>query len=53
MIAKALGQNARARDYLGQVMRLNSHFSVLYGDLAAATLKDLGGTGTSMGGKDQ
>ena len=42
MIAKALGQQERARSYLQQALSLNPHFSLLYADLAAATLRELG-----------
>jgi len=41
MIAKALGQDERAKEYLHQAIDLNPHFSLLYADTAAAALKDL------------
>jgi tetratricopeptide (TPR) repeat protein len=41
MIAKALGQDERAKEYLQQAIDLNPHFSLLYADTAAAALKDL------------
>ncbi|MBX6342507.1 MAG: tetratricopeptide repeat protein, partial [Thermomicrobiaceae bacterium] len=51
MIANALGQRDRARADLQQVVDLNPHFSLLYQDVAAATLASLGGTvPTASGG---
>jgi tetratricopeptide (TPR) repeat protein len=53
MIAKALGQDERATEYLQQALNLNPHFSLLYADTAAAALKDLekGQAATPKGGK--
>ena len=42
MVAKALGQNDRARTLLQQALALNPHFSLRWSDLAATTLKELG-----------
>jgi tetratricopeptide (TPR) repeat protein len=41
MIAKELGQEERAREYLRQATDLNPHFSLLYSGTAAAALDDL------------
>ncbi len=41
MIAKKLGQEERAGEYLRQAVDLNPHFSVLYDDAAADALDDL------------
>jgi tetratricopeptide (TPR) repeat protein len=41
MIAMAMGQDERAKEYLQQAIDLNPHFSLLYADTAAATLEDL------------
>ena len=41
MIAKSLGQNEQAREYLQQATDLNPHFSLLYADEAAGSLKSL------------
>jgi tetratricopeptide (TPR) repeat protein len=41
MIAKALGQREQARKYLQQAVDLNPHFSLLYSDEAADSLKAL------------
>ncbi len=41
MVARALGQTGRAATYLRRALGLNPHFSLLYGDLAAATLREL------------
>jgi tetratricopeptide (TPR) repeat protein len=41
MIAKELGQQERAEEYLQQAVDLNPQFSVLYADQAAAELKEL------------
>ena len=41
MISKKLGRKERAREYLQQAVDLNPHFSLLYADEAAATLKSL------------
>jgi tetratricopeptide (TPR) repeat protein len=40
MIAKALGQDEQAEEYLRQAVDLNPRFSLLYGDTAAATLDE-------------
>ncbi|HZC84335.1 MAG TPA: tetratricopeptide repeat protein, partial [Rubrobacter sp.] len=45
MISKALGQRERAREYLQQAVDLNPHFSLLYSDDAAASLKALNAKG--------
>ena len=44
MIAKGLGQIDQARIYLQATVDLNPHFSLLYSDLAAMTLKELAPT---------
>ncbi|MBA2712521.1 MAG: tetratricopeptide repeat protein [Rubrobacteraceae bacterium] len=41
MISKELGQKERAREYLQQAIDLNPHFSLLYADEAADSLKSL------------
>jgi len=41
MIARSLGQEERAREYLQQAVDLNPHFSLLYEDTAAAALDEL------------
>ena len=41
MIAQALGQDERAKEYLQQATDLNPHFSLLYAETAATALKDL------------
>ena len=41
MIEKALGEEQQARDYLQQAVDLNPHFSLLYADEAADSLKSL------------
>jgi tetratricopeptide (TPR) repeat protein len=41
MIAKALGQREQAREYLQRAIDLNPHFSLLYSDEAADSLKSL------------
>jgi tetratricopeptide (TPR) repeat protein len=41
MIAKSLGQKEKAREYLGQAIDLNPHFSLLYSGEAADALKSL------------
>jgi tetratricopeptide (TPR) repeat protein len=41
MIAMAMGQDERAKEYLQQAIDLNPHFSLLYADTAAATLEHL------------
>lgn len=47
MIAKKLGQEERAEEYLRQAVDLNPQFSVVHGDAAAAALEDLrSGEGT-------
>lgn len=43
MIAKALGQEEKARQYLARALSRNPRFSVLYADQAAAALEELGG----------
>jgi hypothetical protein len=52
MIAKELGQEERAREYLRQATDLNPHFSLLYGGTAAAVLGELEADhrGASSGG---
>jgi tetratricopeptide (TPR) repeat protein len=45
MIAKALGQREQAREYLQQAVDLNPHFSLLYSDEAADSLKALNAKG--------
>ena len=45
MIAKALGQREQAREYLQQAVELNPHFSLLYSDQAADSLKALNAKG--------
>jgi tetratricopeptide (TPR) repeat protein len=50
MIAHARGQHEQARAYLQQAMDLNPHFSLLHGERAVTTLKELATT-TSEGGK--
>jgi tetratricopeptide (TPR) repeat protein len=45
MIAKALGQREQAREYLQQAVELNPHFSLLYSDEAADSLKALNAKG--------
>jgi tetratricopeptide (TPR) repeat protein len=47
MISKALGQEERARTYLQQAIDLNPHFSLLYADEAADSLKTM-----KAGGED-
>jgi tetratricopeptide (TPR) repeat protein len=47
MIAKALGDKEQARTYLQQAIDLNPHFSLLYADEAADSLKTL-----KAGGED-
>jgi hypothetical protein len=44
---KALGENEQARTYLQRAIDLNAHFSLLYADEAADSLKSL-----KAGGKD-
>jgi tetratricopeptide (TPR) repeat protein len=41
MIARELGQDEQAEEYLQQAVDLNPEFSVLHSDQAAAELKDL------------
>ncbi|HEX2740380.1 MAG TPA: tetratricopeptide repeat protein [Rubrobacter sp.] len=41
MIARALGQDERAKEYLQQATDLNPHFSLLYEETASSALKDL------------
>ena len=41
MISKALGQKEQAREYLQRAIDLNPHFSLLYSDEAADSLKSL------------
>jgi tetratricopeptide (TPR) repeat protein len=41
MIAKALGRDEQAREYLQRAIDLNPHFSLLYADEAADSLKTL------------
>jgi tetratricopeptide (TPR) repeat protein len=41
MIARALGQDEQAREYLQRSVDLNPHFSLLYADTAAAALGEL------------
>jgi tetratricopeptide (TPR) repeat protein len=41
MISKALGEKEQASTYLQQAVDLNPHFSLLYADEAAYTLKTL------------
>ena len=41
MISKALGEKEQAREYLQQAIDLNPHFSLLYADEAADSLKTL------------
>jgi hypothetical protein len=41
MISKALGETERASTYLQQAVDLNPHFSLLYAEEAAYTLKTL------------
>jgi tetratricopeptide (TPR) repeat protein len=51
MISKALGQKEQAQEYLQQAVDLNPHFSLLYGDTAAAALDELKARrGTASGG---
>ena len=45
MISKALGEKEQARTYLQQAIDLNPHFSLLYADEAAYTLKTLKAAG--------
>src|SRR5919112_2845577 len=45
MIAKASGQREQAREYLQQAVELNPHFSLLYSDRAAVSLKALNAKG--------
>src|SRR5215208_5562450 len=45
MIAKALGEKEQAREYLQQAVDLNPHFSLLYADEAADSLKALNAKG--------
>jgi tetratricopeptide (TPR) repeat protein len=45
MIAKALSQREQAREYLQQAVDLNPHFSLLYSDEAADSLKALNAKG--------
>src|SRR5919112_1053113 len=45
MIAKALGEKEQAREYLQQAVDLNPHFSLLYSDEAADSLKALNAKG--------
>jgi len=45
MIAKALGQKEQAQEYLQQAVDLNPHFSLLYSDEAADSLKALNAKG--------
>jgi tetratricopeptide (TPR) repeat protein len=53
MIAKALGQDQHARQFLEQAIDLNPHFSILYADTAAEALNDLDPDkkSTTSGGK--
>jgi tetratricopeptide (TPR) repeat protein len=41
MIARALGQDEQAREYLQRAVDLSPHFSLLYADIAAAALEEL------------
>jgi tetratricopeptide (TPR) repeat protein len=41
MIARALGEDEQARQYLQRAVDLNPHFSLLYADTAAAVLDEL------------
>jgi len=41
MVARALGQTGPAETYLRRAVGLNPHFSLLYGDVAATTLREL------------
>ena len=41
MISYAVGDHARARDYLQQVAAINPRFSTLYADDASALLQSL------------
>jgi tetratricopeptide (TPR) repeat protein len=51
MISKARGQKEQAQEYLQQAVDLNPHFSLLYGDTAAAALDELKARrGTASGG---
>jgi tetratricopeptide (TPR) repeat protein len=53
MIARALGQDEQAKEYLQQAIDLNPHFSLLYADPAAAALDELETRQhTSPGGND-
>jgi hypothetical protein len=45
MISKALGEEVQARSYLQQAVDLNPHFSLLYADEAADSLKTLNARG--------
>jgi tetratricopeptide (TPR) repeat protein len=45
MISRALGQRERAREYLQKAVDLNPHFSLLYSDEAADSLKALNAKG--------
>jgi tetratricopeptide (TPR) repeat protein len=53
MIARSLGQDEQAREYLQRAVVLNPHFSLLYADTAAAALDELEADqgATSGGGK--
>ena len=51
MIAKALGQQTEAKQYLQQATELNTHFSLIYSDIAAASLQALNAQATSKGSK--
>jgi tetratricopeptide (TPR) repeat protein len=51
MIAKALGQTDQAKRHLQAAVDLNPHFSLLYSNIAAATLRELGARNASEGSK--
>ena len=51
MIAKALGDEGRARQHLEAALELNPRFSILYSDQAAAALEELGGKSAGGGGR--
>jgi tetratricopeptide (TPR) repeat protein len=53
MIARALGQNERARAYLQQAVEISPHFSLLYSDAATAELKDLRAGRNTASGRDE
>jgi tetratricopeptide (TPR) repeat protein len=52
MIAKSLGQDERAKEYLQRAVDLNRHFSLLYSDTAAAALDELEGRQPANSGGD-